>query len=70
MAPMYMFSAIRYHLSRTVRLFVTLLVFFSFLPAIAQRLDIRYTLQCDTSRRARAAAVDGQRSFEELKEKF
>jgi hypothetical protein len=70
MAPLYMSSAMRSHLGRTARLFVTLLAFYSFLPAIVQGSDIRYTLKSDAFLMAKIAAADCQRSFEELKEKL
>jgi hypothetical protein len=70
MVPVYMFSAMRSRIGRPTHLCFTLLAFFSFLPAIAQRPDIRYTLKSDVFRIAIAAAADCKRSFEELKEKF
>lgn len=55
---------------RPARSFVTLLAFFSLLPAIAQGADVGYALKSDAFRMSRAAAADCKRSFEELKEKF
>jgi hypothetical protein len=70
MVPTYICSTMRSHLGRTARLFVTLLAFFSFLPAIAKDPDIGHLLKSEPFKMAKAAAADCQRSFEELKEKF